>query len=260
MKKRIGFRGMLLIVLEIIFAGIFLYSAMQLYSIYSDYKLASDEYDSLADQLVITENEEETEEGYVPDTPYDYEIPYYEVDLEAAKAQNADTIGWIILPDSKINYPIVKSRDNEEYLTRTFEGKQARSGAIFLDMYCKEDLSDQNSIIYGHNMKNGSMFRALNNMTKEEYFSTHHVFCIDIGKGFEHYEVISCYATTENDPSSWQISFESQESYEEWLKKVTKRCRYDCVDYNVNKTTITLSTCRGESGGTGRFVVHLQKK
>ncbi len=261
-KKKKGFRlgSIVLILLEIVFVGIFIYSGIQLYSIYSDYKLASDEYDALAEQMVVETFREATDEELMVDSPYDYEIPYYEVDLEAAKAQNPDTVGWIILPDSRINYPIVKSKDNTEYLTTTFEGKTANSGAIFMDMYCKEDFSNQNTIIYGHNMKNGSMFRALNNMTDKEYFSTHHVFCIDMGNGFEHYEVISCYATTEADLSSWQIGFESQESYEQWLKNVVKRCTYDCVDYNVNKKTITLSTCRGESGGTGRFIVHLQKK
>lgn len=265
-KKRKGHRlgSIILILLEIVFIAIFIYSGYQLYNIYSDYKLASDEYDALADQMVIETDREDAkadgEEEPSVDSPYDYEIPYYEVDLEAAKTQNLDTVGWIILPDSKINYPIVKSKDNEEYLTTTFEGKKANSGAIFMDMYCANDFSNQNTIIYGHNMRNGSMFRALNNMTDKEYFSTHHVFCIDMGSGFEHYEVISCYATTEADLSSWQIGFESQESYEQWLKNVVKRCTYDCVDYNVNKKTITLSTCRGQSGGTGRFIVHLQKK
>ena len=176
------------------------------------------------------------------------------------KAQNADTVGWIILPDSKINYPIVKSKDNTEYLTTTFEGQSSNSGAIFLDMYCESNFSNQNSIIYGHNMKNGSMFRALNNMTDKEYFWRHHIFCIDIGNGFEEYEVISCYETTENDLTSWQIGFESKEAYGAWLKDVTDRCTYDCAYYDVNKNTVTLSTCRGKSGGPGRFIVHLQKK
>ena len=109
-------------------------------------------------------------------------------------------------------------------------------------------------------MKNGSMFRALNNMTDKEYFWRHHIFCIDTGTGFEEYEVISCYETVETNLISWQISFESLEAYENWLKAIVKRCGYDCVDYDVTKKTITLSTCRGQSGGPGRFIVHLQKK
>ena len=161
-ESNIGF-----IIVEILFAVIFIYAAIQLYSIFSDYKRASDEYSSLAETVVteesIIESEEEiiNKEESVLDLPYDYEVPDYSVDLAALRTQNPDTVGWIILPDSKINYPIVKSKDNTEYLTTTFEGQTANSGAIFLDMYCASDFSNDNSIIYGHNMKNGSMFRAL---------------------------------------------------------------------------------------------------
>ena len=236
----------LFVLIEVICALFFIYAAIQLYSIFSDYKRASDEYDALAAQVVRELPEESAAD--------------YEVDLEKLKEQNSDTVGWIILPDSKINYPIVKSKDNTEYLTRTFEGTEANSGAIFMDMYCPEDFNCDNTIIYGHNMKNGSMFRALNNMTDKEYFWRHHIFCIDTGKGFEEYEVISCYQTVETDLTAWKIGFESLDAYEAWLKSIVKRCNYDCADYDVMKKTITLSTCRGQSGGPGRFIVHLQKK
>jgi sortase B len=262
-----------ILILEIICVIVFIYAASQLWMIFQDYQRASNEYDALAEQVLIeieeksdknteifNEKKEQVKEQSILDLPYDYDIPSYSVDLLSVKAQNADTVGWIILPDTKINYPIVKSKDNTEYLTTTFEGQTANSGAIFLDMYCESDFSNQNNIIYGHNMKNGSMFRALNNMTDKEYFWRHHIFCIDIGNGFEEYEVISCYETTENDLSSWQIGFESKEAYGAWLKNVTDRCTYDCAYYDVNKNTVTLSTCRGKSGGPGRFIVHLQKK
>lgn len=268
-NKSKGTNKRLLMILEILFALIFIYAALQLYGIFSDYHRATEEYDTLAKQVVQEvpvkkeaeeEEKEEEKEESILDLPYDYEVPSYQVDLETVKSQNPDTIGWIILPDSKINYPILKSKDNTEYLTTTFEGQNANSGAIFMDMYCNNDFSCENTIIYGHNMKNGSMFRALNNMTDKEYFWRHHIFCIDTGNGFQNYEVISCYETQETDLSSWQISFESKEAYGTWLKNIAKRCNYDCADYDVNKNTITLSTCRGKSGGTGRFIVHLQRK
>ena len=68
------------------------------------------------------------------------------------------------------------------------------------------------------------------------------------------------YETTEEDLTSWHIGFESQEAYGAWLKTVAERCTYECADYDVEKNTITLSTCRGATGGPGRFIVHLQKK
>ena len=260
----------LLIIMEILCVLIFIYAALQLVSIFQDYRRASQEYEALSEHVMVVtevtveekekEEPEKTEEVNILDLPYDYEVPEYSINLETVKEQNADTVGWIILPDSKINYPILKSKDNTEYMNTTFEGQKSSSGAIFMDMLCESDFNNQNTIIYGHNMKNGTMFRALNNLTDKEYFWRHHIFCIDMGNGFENYEIISCYETVESNLISWQISFESEAAYGDWLEKITNRCSYDCADYDVNKNTITLSTCRGKAGGTGRFVVHLQKK
>lgn len=236
--------------IRIICGIIFLYAIFQIAEILEDYKQASKEYELLAENvLTITE--------YIPEAET---LPGYELDFASVKAQNKDFVGWIILPDSKINYPIVKSMDNEEYLTTTFEGEKASSGAIFMDRNCENDFSSKNTIIYGHNMKNGSMFRALNFMSNEEYFASHHTFCIDQGNGFEDYEVISCYETVETDTRSWKLVFESEEAYRNWLLQIKERCTYECQEFDAEKNTITLSTCRGESGGVGRFIVHLQKK
>ena len=258
-RKKNKLSNRMLLIIEILCVLIFLYAALQLVSILQDYYRASKEYDHLAEVMVVIDEAASSVESDSV-IKEEREVPDYYVDLEALKEQNADTIGWIILPDSKINYPIVLSKDNTEYLTTTFERKKSSSGAIFVDMYCNGDFSCKNTIIYGHNMKNGSMFRALNNMTDQEYFDTHHTFCIDTGDGFEYYEVISCYETVETNLISWKIDFESMESYENWLESISKRCTYDCADYDVNKNTITLSTCRGKAGGPGRFIVHLQKK
>lgn len=260
--KKKGCGRVLTLVIEALCVAVFLYAAFRLYLIIADYKTASSEYDRLAKQAVSSAEAieyPERETGGSMEEDGTAEVFYGSADIEGLKAVNPDTVGWIILPDSRINYPIVKSSDNTEYLTRTFEGKKASSGAVFMDMYCESDFSSTNTIIYGHNMKNGSMFRALNNMTGEEYFNGHRVFYIDTGDGFKQYEIISCYATTEEDLSSWKISFADTEEYEEWLLAVSRRCRYECAEYDVQKNTVTLSTCRGKSGGTGRFIVHLQE-
>lgn len=261
-EKEVRKSSRLLMIFELLCVLIFIYAILQMISIYQDYHIASKEYEALSEHVTIVEKSESNkiENGEESETDDEINIPDYYVDLEAVKLQNEDTIGWIILPDSKINYPILKSKDNAEYMNTTFEGQRSSSGAIFMDMLCESDFSDENTIIYGHNMKNGSMFRALNNLTDKEYFFKHRIFCIDMGNGFENYEIISCYETVETNFSSWQISFDSKEAYGKWLENIAKRCTYDCMDYDVDKNTITLSTCRGKAGGPGRFVVHLQKK
>lgn len=268
-KKRTGMEKKLLLVLELLCAAIFIYAAVQLFSIYQDYHNATEEYATLTEMVVEELPPEsakdssklpEEEKKSVLDEPYDYDVPSYSLDLAAVEAKNPDTEGWIILPDSKINYPIVKSKDNEDYLRTTFDHQPATAGTLFTDMNCKPDFNNQNTIIYGHNMKNGSMFRALNSLTDKEYFWRHHIFLLSTGGALEQYEIISCYETTSDNVSSWQISFESDAAYAKWLKNVAARCNYDCVPYDTSKNTITLSTCRGKSGGPGRFIVHLQKK
>ena len=269
-KKEKNLKNLKITLVEILFVLLLIYAVIQFFDIYQDYQCAVKEYNNLSDQVItlkvidsIQEKSEEklTEEvENILDLPYDYKVPSFSMNLERMKVRNPDTVGWIILPDSKLNYPIVKSKDNTEYLTTTFEGKKSNSGAIFMEMLCEEDFSSKNTIIYGHNMKNGSMFRALNNMTDKEFFWRHHIFCLNLGNGFENYEVISCYETVETDTRSWRISFEDDADYENWLKDIANRCDYECTNYDRNKNTITLSTCRGKSGGSGRFIVHLQKK
>lgn len=254
-KKRVLFY-----MAELLCAAVFIYAAAQLLSIYKDYHQASEEYSALS-LSVVTEIPLDHDEMEVEGTnAEEMKQVEFHVDLGAVKAKNADTAGWIILPDSKINYPVVKSADNEDYLRTTFDRKPATAGTLFIDMNCKADFSDRNTIIYGHNMKDGSMFRALNSLTDREYFNNHQTFLISTGGELEEYQIISCYETTTDNVSSWQISFESDETYAEWLKNAAARCTYKCMPYDVGKNTITLSTCRGKSGGTGRFIVHLQQK
>ena len=113
-KQRKKLNKTLFILLQVLFILIFIYAGMQLISFFSDYKRASDEYDTLAEAVVeetpVNETKEEKEEEEkkqsVLDLPFDYAVPTYEVDLASVKKQNPDTVGWIILPDSKINYPI----------------------------------------------------------------------------------------------------------------------------------------------------------
>lgn len=249
-------KKMIYLVVELLCAAVFFYAAAQIYFAFQDYHQAEKEYDALSEKAVtvreIPADEKDENNGT--------EIQKYYVDLDAVKTENPDTAGWIILPDSKINYPIVKSKDNEDYLRTSFEGNPATAGTIFIEKNCRADFSDQNTIIYGHNMRNGSMFRALNDLTDREFFENHRIFLLSTGEELEEYGIISCYETTTEDSSSWQISFPSDAEYELWLKNMAKRCRYDCMPYDAEKNTVTLSTCRGKSGGPGRFIVHLQKK
>ena len=87
--------------------------------------------------------------------------PNLSVDHAALKAQNPDYKGWLYVPGLEISYPVVRGKDNDYYLHHTYEGTENTSGCIFIDSGCAKDMGDYNTFIYGHNMKNGSMFGSL---------------------------------------------------------------------------------------------------
>lgn len=96
-----------------------------------------------------------------------------EVDFNALKSKNTDIIGWIYSEGTPINYPIVQAKDNDYYLRRLIDGQYNQAGTIFMDYRNCSDFSDFNTIIYGHNMKNDTMFGTLTNYEKQEYYEQH---------------------------------------------------------------------------------------
>lgn len=93
------------------------------------------------------------------------------VDFDALLKENGDIRAWIYCPDTVINYPIVQAENNEYYLHRLLDGQTNRAGTIFIDCRCAADMSGTNTIIYGHNMKNGTMFGTLDEYKQAEYYA-----------------------------------------------------------------------------------------
>lgn len=176
------------------------------------------------------------------------------VDFASLTAINSDCIGWIYLQNSAINYPLVHGSDNEFYQSHTFYKTENNNGAIFLEVLNNKDLSDQNSIFYGHHMKNGSMFAGLVNFTDQEYYDTHSACWIVTPKHTYKVEFFAGFLTdTESDV--WQIHFSSESSFQIWLNSMAKKSYFTSdVVPTVNDRIITLSTCSYETDNA-RFVV-----
>ena len=102
----------------------------------------------------------------------------FTVDLSKIAKINEDAAGWITLEDSHIDYPIVRGKNNSFYLNHLFDGTYSTSGSIFMDYRCARDFSDPNTVIYGHRLKDGSMFADLRNYRKQEYYDSHPVMTI----------------------------------------------------------------------------------
>lgn len=122
-------------------------------------------------EIAITEKTAEPEDEQTEYAPIT-------VDFDALKAENPDIIAWVYCPDTEVNYPVLQSSDNKYYLRRGVDGSYRTAGSIFADFRNSYDLSDENNIIYGHNMKNGSMFATITRYAEQSYYDGHPVWYI----------------------------------------------------------------------------------
>lgn len=224
-------------ILTILFAAMFLYSAMQLYGIWQEYREGETLYHNAQEEFL-----QQTEE---PNTPQlaDARLQFA-VDFESLQAVNTDVIGWIYLEDTAINYPVLHSKkNNDEYLYTTYDGKQNNSGSIFADYRNKADFTDDNTVLYGHNMKNGGMFACLLKMRGQEYYDSHREFYILTPEGNHRYEIISVFQV---DALSdlYNRTFGTVEDKQHWLDRVIKNSTV-LAPYTATTADrfVMLSTC-----------------
>lgn len=147
---------------------------------------AESETESESKTEAETESETETETEKEP-----VEIP---IDFEALQKRNPDVYAWIQVEGTEIDYPILQhSEDNLYYLNHTIDGKEAVEGAIYTEDYNSKDFEDPNTVIYGHNMKNGSMFRGLHDFSDKEFFDENRDITIYLPDEIRHYEIFAAY-------------------------------------------------------------------
>ena len=242
----------------IVFGGLFLRDFLE-------YRAAEDEYASLQDHIVISEEpkkEKASEDEFddeAEEEPVDLLHPHFQIDYGALSGVNADFTAVLHVPALSITYPVVKSKDNEEYLHRTFEGKANFAGSIFLDANAKGSYDHKNTFIFGHNMKNGTMFGKLKYFLRDDQLanSNPYVFLCR-PEGITRYRIFSYYLTTVESPI--YNDFEGDKGYDQYLSLVQRLSSYrnypkDSIDFSQRPDIITLSTCSGPSGGNQRFIV-----
>ena len=245
---RVLWRG-LLVVLCGVFLGVFIFAAYQLYTTFYGYHQAEKEYENLNAQYVSTAAEVETTAA--PATEVPEETPRVvsgpiQVDFDALRAQNDDVVGWIYSPDTVISYPVVKGSDNDFYLSHASDTTENVSGSIFMDTACNADLSQSNTILYGHHMNNGSMFASLADYKKEGYLEDHPVLYYYTPDQIYMLEVFACFITGP-DSDVYTFNFTSPEEFENYLESWRSRSNYDTdVEVNGKDHIMTLSTCTYE--------------
>lgn len=165
-------------IINIILIAVFLISAFNIGITYYNYSKADDTYSSFQEEYVkeITESsEQETDKSEKTDnTEEALELPV-KIDFKSLLKKNEDVIGWLYCPDTPINYPVAQGKDNNEYLRHDLEGNYIISGTLFADYRNGVPGEDSIYIIYGHNMKNGTMFGTLSKYKSHEYYEEHPV-------------------------------------------------------------------------------------
>ena len=182
-----------------------------------------------------------------------------EMDLEALREVNPDVVGWILIPDTVVNYPLMQGTDNDYYLKNTWDGKRYAVGSIFLEHLNSPDLTDFNTIVYGHNMQNGSMFASLREYRNQEYWEKHPYVYIRSDQGVYRYEIFSSYLA-KVESNTYGIRFTGEESRKAFLNNLLVYSDIDTgLEPAVTDRVLTLSTCSGR-GTTTRWVVHARLK
>lgn len=231
----------------IIALAVFIFSACQLIFIYLEYKKGSDEYAGLADEaekiMEQAKKEQPEKETEVSGGGAGDETGPWTTFYNSMKQENEDYIGWIIVEDTNINYPIVQCGDNDYYLSHTFERAENAAGTLFVDYQIAEGMDARNVIVYGHNMKNGSMFANLKKYREEEFYENHKTFQVYTESGFYTYEVFSVYITSP-DSDTYTIGLADNTDFMNYIEKMQAQSIYSTgVTVNENDKIITLSTC-----------------
>lgn len=209
---------------------VFVFSLYQLVMTLVPYYTGGQEYDQIRD-LAITA--EDNGEGF-------------SVDFDALLEQNADTVAWIRFDEpSQINYPVVKSADNTDYLTKTFVANDNKLGAIFMDYRNNSDFSDRNTFIYGHHLNvGGEMFSELLQYEDESFCKEHPNFYIYTPDGKVRMYTIFSAGVVKDTADNYNITYESDEAFTEYLNICKESSNYQVdVELNAQSKIVSLSTC-----------------
>ena len=259
-KKRRSAGDAILTIILIIAIGVFCFAGYNLLRLYFDYKNGRDQYTSIAENYTRPSAESETQqagnvqqgEQELPETSAGEILKSpMDIDFAGLKSVNEDVIGWIwfeAIPD--INYPIVQGKDNDEYLHRTYKRENLFVGSIFMDYQNSADFSDCNTIIYGHNMKDGSMFGKLSRFTSDaSIYKNSRYFWIITPEASYRYEIFSA-RICDVDGAVYTLFKGPGEEFQSWIRSMRRESQLNTdikeEDLLVTDKVVTLSTCTGD--------------
>lgn len=246
-------------ILTLLCLAVFLFSAWKLVGIFQEYREAEQLYNDAANEFT-TLNSDQDKEHAVP-VPTMREQAPVEVDFSKLLKINDDIIGWIYMEDTVVNYPLLQGENNLYYLDKTLYKKYLASGSIYLDCDNEPDFSDAHSIIFGHNMKNHTMFGDLSDLRDEDYLKEHPYVDLILTDGtWMRYEICSVYRAHVED-GTFRAPLNKAKNFKPFMELITEKNMYadselDLPVVQEDDKVLTLSTCTEDSADLERFVVH----
>ena len=245
------------IILIIILSAVFLYSAVYIVKNELSYKQADDIYEeSQSENFHVSEDvssPQSTPSGSTSESEEYFPEAY--ADIENLLSVNPDIVGWIWIPNTNINYPLLRADNNQKYLSLSYNLKQTNSGSIFMDYRNSPDFSNDNTVIYGHNMKNGGMFGRLKDYSDIDFLKEHCFFYIFTKDRILKYRIFAAYKT-ENTSESYTMDFSGDVSYGDYISYIESNSKSNLTEVPDEQVPlITLSTCTSVRR-TERFVVN----
>lgn len=216
--------------------GCLLVSGKYIFDYFSLLKKEKKSIDTVQDKVKPIEDEVTEETNAILD-----------IDWEGLKTINSDIVGWIYIPDTNINYPVLRTDNNSYYLTHSYDKSKLSSGAIFMDTNTNFDEDALNTFIYGHNVWHGTMFRELEYYTSKEFYETHSIFYYITPENTYQCSIISFYVD-KHDADTYKYDYVDYQHFYEYLKEIKEKSMYETkqgID-DVAKI-ISLYTCSYEN-------------
>lgn len=244
-KKDKKSRKIIVIIILLFFISMMIFSGIKILNWIKENKQNKDIIEDIVESVTIDEELDN--------------IDKYNVDFESLKQKNSDTIAWIKVNGTDIEYPVVKTTNNDYYMTHSFDKSYNSAGWVFMDYKDKFDGTDKNMVIYAHNRRDGSMFGTLKNILTDEWQSNKENYIIPFITENENaeYQVFSVYKIEQEDYYI-TTNFGTDNEFQTFINKIKSR---SIKDFNVDVTTedhiLTLSTCADNN--KYRVVLHAKK-
>lgn len=244
MKKNIR---TILVVIFVILLLVFLYSTYRVTRTIHEYNESARYYDrTRKDAVVVDDKPASQAEAPVSAPEQQRAVSPISVDFDTLMNTNADIRAWLYSPDTKIDYPVVQSKDNSYYLYRFMDGSYNPSGTLFVDYRNMSDFSSKNTVIYGHHMGDGSMLASLVEYADQTYYDEHPYMYLNTPDGNYRLDIFAGFVTW-YDSRVYTFEFESRTEFEEWVNLMRGYSDFSCsVKIGLDDRIVTLSTCTYE--------------